>query len=157
MSDYSVRPLCESDHDRIVSVMRFLDPDEVCVVCPYFEVRTWRADTVLMRDGESGDFMGIILAGQVAVRKETAFPGKYTLVAVLDPGAMVGEIPVVEQGVRCATVVAMSDVEMLTLDSDGLERLLAERPDPGVKVLKRIIHVLSLRLRKAYDRLSSLL
>lgn len=157
MADYRARPLCESDRDRIRAAMKFLPPDEVALACPYFELRTWKKDAVLMKDGEAGDFMGIILSGQVAVRKETSFPGKYTLVAVLDPGAMVGEISAVEKGLRSATVVAMGDVELLTLDSAGLERLLAERPPIGVKVLKRIVHVLSLRLRKAYDRLSSLL
>jgi len=157
MADYRARPLCESDGDRIAGVLKFLDPDEAAALCPYFEIRNWAADAVLMRDGEPGDFMGILLSGQLAVRKETSFPGKYTLVAVLDPGAMVGEISAVEQGLRSATVVAMTDVELLTLDSRDLERLLEEKPPLGVKVLKRIIHVLSLRLRKAYDRLSSLL
>jgi CRP-like cAMP-binding protein len=79
------------------------------------------------------------------------------LIAILDRGAMVGEISAVDRGLRTATVAAMEDASLLILTCDALERLIAEKPALGVKLLKRIIHVLSLRQRRAYDRLSALL
>ena len=137
--------------------LRFLSDQESSEICAYLEMRNWESGEVLMKDGEPGDFMGFILAGKLAVKKETKFPGRFTLVAILEPGAMVGEISVVDGGLRTATVVAMERVELLVLTCGSLDRLLDEKPVLGIKVLKRIIHVLSLRQRRTYDRLSTLL
>jgi len=137
--------------------LKFLAPDDIAFFCSYLDHRVWAAGEVLMKDGEPGDFMGFVLDGKLAVKKETNFPGRFTLVAILDRGAMVGEISAVDRGLRTATVVAIQKTEMLLLSCDSMEKLLAEHPALGFKLLKRIIHVLSLRQGRAYDRLSSLL
>ncbi|NTV14591.1 MAG: cyclic nucleotide-binding domain-containing protein [Desulfobulbaceae bacterium] len=149
--------LCKLGDVAQDGVLTFLAPDEVEALCPYLIYQVWNAGEVLMSDGETGDFMGFVMAGKLAVKKETNFPGRFTLVAILDPGAMVGEISAVDLGLRTETVVAMQKTEMLLLSHDSLERLLDEHPPLGIKLLKRIIHVLGLRQKYAYDRLSSLL
>lgn len=149
--------VCDKGVDALSRVLRFLAPEEIALFCRYLDQRVWEAGEVLMNDGEPGDFMGFVLDGKLAVKKETNFPGRFTLVAILDRGAMVGEISAVDRGLRTATVAAMQKTEMLLLSCDNLERLLSEQPALGIKLLKRIIHVLSLRQRRAYDRLSSLL
>jgi CRP-like cAMP-binding protein len=101
--------------------------------------------------------MGFVLDGKLAVKKETRFPGRFTLIAILDHGAMVGEISAVDRGLRTATVAAMEDSRLLVLSCDNLEKMENENPALAFKILKRIIHVLSLRQRRAYDRLSTLL
>jgi CRP-like cAMP-binding protein len=152
-----IKKVCDLGEDTLSLVLKFLTPEEVASICSYLDYRVWDVGEVLMNDGEPGDFMGFVLAGKLAVKKETKFPGRFTLVAILDRGAMVGEISAVDRGLRTATVVAMQNTEMLLLTCDNLEKMLAEKPALGVKLLKRIIHVLSLRQRRAYDRLSSLL
>jgi CRP-like cAMP-binding protein len=149
--------VCELGEDILKTVFRFLSKEELLEFCPYLQHRTWRKGEILMNDGEPGDFMGFVLDGKLAVKKETNFPGRFTLVAILDRGAMVGEISAVDRGLRVATVAAMEDASLLVLSCDALERLIIEKPALGVKMLKRIIHVLSLRQRRAYDRLSALL
>ncbi len=157
MSDYKIGSICELGHETLRRVLNFLNDDEIDKFCPYLEHRTWPKGAVLMGDGEAGDYMGFLLAGKLAVKKETSFPGKYTLVAIHEPGSMLGEISAVERGLRTATVVAMEEAEVLVLTSDNMDKLLQTDPALGIQVLKRIIHILSLRQRKAYDRLSKLL
>jgi len=149
--------VCGLGEVALGSVLKFLTTEEAASFCQYLSYRIWETDDVLMNDGEPGDFMGFVLSGKLAVKKETNFPGRFTLVAILERGAMVGEISAVDRGLRTATVVAMQRTEMLLLSCDHLEKMLAEHPALGIKLLKRIIHVLSLRQRRAYDRLSSLL
>lgn len=149
--------VCDLGKETLRSVFKFLSPEELLEICPYLQYRSWTKGEVLMNDGEPGDFMGFVLDGKLAIKKETRFPGRFTLIAVLDRGAMVGEISAVDRGLRTATVAAMEDVSLLVLSCDNLERLIAEKPALGFKLLKRIIHVLSLRQRRAYDRLSALL
>lgn len=152
-----IKKACDLSAATLSLVLKFLAPDEAASFCSYLDYRVWDSGEVLMNDGEPGDFMGFVLEGKLAVKKETNFPGRFALLAILDRGAMVGEISAVDRGLRTATVVAMQKTEMLLLTCDNLERMLTEKPALGVKLLKRIIHVLSLRQRRAYDRLSSLL
>ena len=156
MGDVTVT-VCDLDKDTLKTVFKFLTKEEVVEICPYLEFRSWSKGHVLMNDGEQGDFMGFVLDGKLAVKKETSFPGRFTLIAILDRGAMVGEISAVDRGLRTATVAAMEDVSLLVLSCDDLERLIAEKPALAFKVLKRIFHVLSIRQRRAHDRLSALL
>lgn len=153
----STGTVCKLGEAALCGALKFLAPDEAASFCAYLDYRVWEAGEVLMNDGEPGDFMGFVLDGKLAVKKETNFPGRFTLVAILDRGAMVGEISAVDRGLRTATVVAVEKTEMLLLSCDNLEHLLTEHPALGFKLLKRIIHVLSLRQGRAYDRLSSLL
>jgi CRP-like cAMP-binding protein len=153
----NITKVCDIAVATLHRVLKFLSPEEVAQFCRFLEYRAWDAGEVLMNDGEPGDFMGFVLEGKLAVKKETDFPGRFTLVAILDRGAMVGEISAVDRGLRTATVVAMQKAELLLLSCDNLERMLQEHPSLGIKLLKRIIHILSLRQRRAYDRLSTLL
>ncbi len=138
-------------------VFKFLTKEEVVSIRPYLDYRVWGAGEILINDGDPGDFMGFVLAGKLAVKKETNFSGRFTLVAILDRGAMVWEISDVDRGLRTATVVAIQKTEMLLITCDSIDRILTDNPSLGVKLLKRIINVLSLRQGRAYDRLSSLL
>ncbi len=149
--------VCDIERDTLKRVLKFLDDEEINELCPYLRYKKWGKGEVLMNDGEQGDFMGFVLDGKLAVKKETSFPGRFTLIAILDRGAMVGEISAVDRGLRTATVSAMEDAGLLVLSCDDLERIVVEKPSLGFKLLKRVIHVLSLRQRRAYDRLSALL
>ena len=145
------------EREEFHEIFPFLTADESEIFCSYLEVQEWPVDGVLMKDGDTGEFMGFLIDGRLAVKKETSFPGKQTLVAILERGSMVGEIAVVEPSPRNATVVAAEKSTLLILTREGLDRLLEENHKLGIKLLKRIIHVLGSRLRKASDRLALLL
>ncbi|HIJ79624.1 MAG: cyclic nucleotide-binding domain-containing protein [Desulfobulbaceae bacterium] len=135
----------------------FLTVAELQDLHPFLEKRVCAQGETLMREGDVGDFMGFLVSGKLAVKKETTFPGKYILVAVLERGSMVGEISVVERGRRTATVIATEESLLMILTADSLDRLVVANPALAIKLLRRVIHVLGSRLRKASDRLSLLL
>ena len=149
-------PACDS-HPRVAAALSFLEPEEARRLCAAMELRSCPAGSELVRDGSPCGFMGFLLSGRLAVRKQTAFPGRHTLVAVLEPGALVGGVPAAEHGVCGAHVAAMEDSELLVIGNGDLERLLNEEPAIGAKLFRKVIQVLGTRLHKAYDRLASLL
>lgn len=142
---------------ELTAILPFFSPQEMEGLLPYLAVRTFAAGDILMQEGDPADFMGFLLAGRLAVKKETTFPGKYILVAVIEQGGLVGELAAVEEGRRNATVVAMEESRLLVLPFAAMTRLLVENNALGVKLLKRIIHVLGHRLRQASERLSWIL
>ncbi|MDH5298086.1 MAG: cyclic nucleotide-binding domain-containing protein [Desulfobulbaceae bacterium] len=149
--------VCSLVREHARAAFRFLNEDEVERLCPYLALRQVPAETVLMREGEGGNLMGFLLRGKLAVKKETSFAGKHILLAILEPGTMVGEVSVVARSPRNATVVAMEESTLLELTDAGFERFLELNPALGVRLLRHIVHVVSLRLRNADDRLALLL
>ncbi|MFC1523538.1 Crp/Fnr family transcriptional regulator [Thermodesulfobacteriota bacterium] len=143
--------------DVLRDVLKFLDDDEVDAFRNYLEYRQWPADSMVMQAGEPGDFMGFLVAGSLMVRKESNFPGKHILMAILDPGSMVGEATVAERCARNATVVAQEDAQLLLLKHESMERLIVDHPDLAIKVLQRIIQVIGRRFKVSSDRLAKLL
>ncbi|MDH3360303.1 MAG: cyclic nucleotide-binding domain-containing protein [Desulfobulbaceae bacterium] len=148
---------CELVKEHAKTVFRFFDQDELEALCQYLQIRQLSADTVLMQEGEPGAFMGFLVSGKLAVRKETGFTGKHILLAILESGSMVGEISAVVHGQRNATVVATEESTILELAGKDFELLVKQHPALGVKFLSQIVNVVGLRLRKADDRLAKLL
>jgi len=145
-----------SDTD-LEAAFGFLSADERRRICPYIELKVCPAKAVLMRENEASNYLGFLAGGRLAVKKETGFKGKYIILAILEQGTVVGESEILGHGPRSSTVIAVEECRLLTLTDDSFNQLLREDPPLGIKLLKRIVYIMSLRLRKAGERLSKLL
>ncbi len=158
MSSEKQGSACEQfPRQSIKAVFKFLSEEEISTLCPYTTLQTWPAEAVIMKEGEPGDFMGFLLSGKLSVRKETSFPGKEVLMAILEKGSLVGEASIVNPSHRNATVVALEKSDLLILTFENMAKLIEANPSLAVKLLQRIIHVVSLRFSKTVERLSKLL
>ena len=129
---------CEVIAENVLAAcLPFLSSDERHALCQYLGYGKYPAGETIMRQGEPGDFMGFVVSGKLAVKKETAFPGKFILVALLQAGAMVGEISVVSRSPRTAMVVAVEESELLLLSHEQARNLLADNPALALTFLKR--------------------
>ena len=138
-----------------VAIFHFLDHDEVEKLVPYLQLRTYKQGEILFKEGEPGNLVCFICSGKMEIKKETDFKGKQVIIAVLSKGSFVGEFALVDGKPRSATVVALEDSETLILKTDQFEKLIETHPKVGVKLLRGIARVLSLRLREAGDRLAA--
>ncbi len=135
----------------------YLLPEECTVLCGFLEYKKCAKGEIFINQGDPGDFMGFLLTGRLAIKKETTFPGKFVLVAILEGGSLVGELSVVESAPRTATVVAMEESEILILPHLKAQKLLEENPHLGMELLKNVISVLGTRLQRSTARLAKLL
>ena len=78
----------------------------------------------IVRTGEPGDAMYLILAGEA----EVLAPNGGAPLAVLQTGDYFGEVALLYDSPRTATVRARGDLTVYTLDRDGFARLLASSP-----------------------------
>lgn len=143
--------------EDLASALQFLESGERQVLQGYLQGREFPLDTLLIEERERADCMAFVVNGRLSVKKLTSFPGKHVLVAILEAGSVVGELSVLERGNRAATVEVLEPCRLLVLSADDFDRLLDEHPKLGIKVLKRILHVVSIRVKKADDRLAKLL
>jgi len=147
----------EPDAKDLASALHYLKTEDRQVLQGYLRGREFPHAEVLMEEQERADCMAFVISGKLAVKKETIFPGKHVLVAILESGSMVGELSVLERGCRAATVDVLETSRLLVLSSDDFDRLLKEHPPLGIDILRRILHVVSIRVKKADDRLARLL
>jgi hypothetical protein len=101
---------------------------------------------VVIGKGELGSEMYMIVTGRVRVFERTA-DGREKALAVLGPGAIVGEMALVSQERRSAWVVAEERTEVLRLDFEALERIRRRFPYTSAKLFRNLARVLAGRLR----------
>jgi CRP/FNR family transcriptional regulator len=105
---------------------------------------------VIIRQGEIGDCMYVVQEGKVEVVREGG-AGEVRL-AVLESGAIFGEMALIERQERSATVRALGEAWALTLDRKGFLRRVQE--DPSLAF--RILEVMSQRIREMSAELARL-
>jgi CRP/FNR family transcriptional regulator len=115
------------------------------------EVRA-RKGQVIFQEGEPGDRLYVITSGKVTLGHK-ASDGRETLLAVLGPGEMFGELSLFDPGARTATAIALTDSTVLGLSRDALRPLLAHRPE----VAEKLLQALAQRLRRTEDALADLI
>lgn len=84
------------------------------------EMQYFAADYTIFEEGTPGDIMYIIKRGQIQVLRDS------TIVATLTDGQFFGEMALVSDEPRNATVKTVTDVEVLTLKKDDFRSLLAD-------------------------------
>jgi len=141
---------------RELRFFHFLAEDDLVDVAAYFNCRQLKTGEVLWREGDAGDEEAFIVGGRVEVKKETEFAGKQVVIGVYSVGTIVGELSILDGRPRAVTAVALQDTDLLLLSRESFDRLLAEHPERGVKLLKGMLLAVSTRLRKAFDRLASI-
>jgi CRP-like cAMP-binding protein len=93
---------------------------------------------VIIRQGDAGDYMYEILDGQVEVLQERK--GMEVRLAVLEKGDFFGEMAIFEREKRSATVRALGEVRVLTVDKKILLRRISEDPSLALRILERMSH-----------------
>lgn len=83
---------------------------------------------LIVRQGDSGDSMYIVVAGQVAIRHE-GMDRAETQVAVVSAGEFFGEASLLTGEARNSNAVAISRVDCYELDKAGLQGIMEQRPD----------------------------
>lgn len=94
-------------------------------------------DKTLFRKGDAGDSLFMIGEGWVKIVTDDALGSQLTL-NQCGPGEAIGEMSLFDQAPRSAGVVALSDVTLLELKRDALLKLLDQRPDVALLVIRGI-------------------
>jgi predicted acylesterase/phospholipase RssA/CRP-like cAMP-binding protein len=93
------------------------------------------AGTVLLRRGEAGDAIYVVVRGRLQVLGED----ERTVLAEIAPGQVVGELALLSRRARNANVRVARDSALLRLDVDAFDRLVAEQPDALLSLTRTIV------------------
>jgi len=146
-----IKNTIESSGDKI-SIFRLLDKDEINKIAELFQLANYPAGSVCVKEGESINYIGIIASGRMKFERHNRITGKPTLLAILEKGSHVGDFSMLQERESLGQVRAVEDTDLLILSHDELDAFMQEHPYIGIKILKGISTVLSIRLKSAIDK-----
>ena len=134
-----------------IPLFRNLSYKEIIRLLNVSKVKTFRAKSEIIREGEAGDEMFVILAGKIRLSKSG------NVILDLERGAHFGEMAFVDKSPRSATATAEIDCRVLRLKRDDFFEIIRKEPVLATKMLWAFVQVLSQRLRKTTEDLSGAL
>jgi serine/threonine protein phosphatase PrpC len=131
-----------------IPLFRYLTYQELVKVLNITYLETYDAGADIIKEGDSGEELYVILAGRVLVSR-----GSQEIVE-LHPGVHFGEMALVDQSPRSATVTARDPARLLVVQRRSFYTLIRKEPVLAVKLLWSFVQVLSRRLRETNEQLS---
>lgn len=137
---------------RRVPLLAALGDAELEAFAPFLRERRYPRGSMVLAQGDSGESLYLIAAGQVKVVLIHE-DGREVILSVLGEGAFFGEMALLDQEPRSAHVVAMTDSMLLQLRREDFQARLRSGPDVAIALLRE----LSRRLRRADETIASLM
>ena len=133
-----------------VDLFRGLDKKDLRLLAASCQERKYPAGSTLMKQGDTGVGLYVITSGKVRVTREGNPDRAEEELDIVGAGSVLGEMALLDDLPRSATVTAVEDVTALLLPVWEFRTTLQTHPDIAV----RLLAVLSRRLRKAENRSS---
>ena len=135
-------------HEIITSIQMFDDFNsaELAEFSRYMRCYHAPQGIEIICEGEAGDFMLLILEGNIEVVKKDV-RGQPQVLSIADPGKTLGEMSLIDGEPRFASCVSLTPVDFAALDRQSLSRMIAEEPALGLKLLMELLILLNQRLR----------
>ncbi len=133
-----------------VDLLAVLEPEQMRQVAERSHERLYPAGGTIIRQGDPGESMFVVMEGRVAVETSDAQAGPVRL-AELGSGEYFGEMSLLTAAPRVATVTAIEETELLELDRDAVRSVLAANP----RLVERLGEALRRRLAEREQALAS--
>ena len=128
-----------------------LDTEAAAALRASLKERAIAKGETLFIEGEPGDSMFLVIEGKLKLG-QTSKDGRESLLAVLGPGEMCGELSLFDPGPRTSTATALTDAIVLSLGQEQLKPWLSGRPELAAALLQ----ALARRLRRTNEAMADL-
>jgi CRP-like cAMP-binding protein len=121
---------------RSIPMFAKVDPAKLKLLAFTSERLEYLSGDELFHQGDYADAAFIILKGEADILVDT--PSGRVRVASLGKNDIIGEIAILCDVPRTATVVAQSDLETLRVSKDGFLHLITQFPQVGIEVMTEL-------------------
>lgn len=133
--------------------MRHLDSSAIQNLERHFDFATIPANRDIIRQDEYGNFMVVLLTGSIAVDRVQPW-GERLRLAETRPGEILGEMSLLDSGIRFSACTTMTESEIAVLSADAMDTMMSADPQLAANLIALLARKLSLRLRVVSARLS---
>jgi CRP/FNR family cyclic AMP-dependent transcriptional regulator len=136
---------------RRVPLFSVLEPSQLEVLARVVIRKTVAKGRSVFSAGEMSQSLYLILSGRTKVQMSDA-EGKEVILAVLGPGEFFGEMALIDDQARSATVVTLETCEFLTMSKEDFRNCLAHNTEMTMLIMRGLVK----RLREADRKIESL-
>lgn len=141
--------------DLLIEIPMFdqIKADDLKILARNMNFMDFQPREVIFTEGDKGDFVCFVTRGALDVVKKNE-KGKDVVIASLGKGRSLGEMSIIDDFPRSATVKAKTQSTLLILTRKNFDQMLEQHPQIGVKLLKGIAKFLSMNMRKTSSLLA---
>jgi CRP/FNR family transcriptional regulator len=125
-----------------------LNEEELNIINKITRVKRYKKDEIIFFEGEKGDYIYIIKKGKVKMLKMNQ-NGDEQILNIFKKDDILAEVILFDKENYPATAIALSEIELFTINSRELSKIFLHHPQITVKVMK----VMSSRLRRAQQNI----
>ena len=133
--------------------MAHLDQGAVERMERFFQFASIPPNRDVIRQDEYGNFMVVLLTGTIAVDRIQPW-GEQLRLAETRPGDILGEMSLLDSGIRFSACTTLTECEIAVLSAEGMDEMMAKDPQLAASLVALLARKLSLRLRAVSARLS---
>ena len=138
------------DPQKTIPLFAGLRPVQAKIVTLMGEFRTFNKGDLIVRQGEMGREMFVLINGRADARLN--IDGTSKLLRTMGRGDVIGEMALIRQNQRTADVIAVDDAEAIVVNERFLHRMQKRYPRIGARIFLNIARILSDRLDDASRR-----
>ena len=139
---------------RRIKILAELSDNQLAHLLQFLETANVAQFTCVCKEGETGDGMYLVLAGELRARKVAE--GQETILATFAAGDFFGDMALFDHGPRSADVIANVDSLLFKMSTANFERLIKEAPALATPFLQAATRTLAARIRADNTRLERL-
>ena len=136
---------------KAVPLFASFPDDQLRLLTPVITRRSLPRSTTVMASGDPTDSLYIVLSGRLKVMMSDA-EGKEVILSILGPGEFFGEMGLIDDAPRSASVVSIEACELLSIAKRDFKKSLAENFEMAQAVMRGLVR----RLRDADRKIGSL-
>jgi CRP/FNR family transcriptional regulator, cyclic AMP receptor protein len=128
--------------------------EDVKTLAEYMGVYRAQANETIIREGDMGDYMLLIVRGEVDILKRGLQREQQQMTSV-GAGTTIGEMSMIDGEPRFATCRTTQATTFSVLTRDNMAKIIHDQPQLGAKILVKLVTMLAARLRQTSGKLMS--
>ncbi|HET7633388.1 MAG TPA: cyclic nucleotide-binding domain-containing protein [Burkholderiales bacterium] len=145
------KPVLNPEVLRAVPLFSLFDHAQLEMLVPFLQIRSYSRNTPVLRAGEETDALYVILSGRVKVLIPDKH-GREVILAVMGPNEFFGEMGLLDQQARSASVETLETSKMVRLSKAGFFGCLENNFGLAMLIIRNLVK----RLRDADRQIESL-
>ena len=131
-----------------------LSDDEMTTLMNYMSLYELNAGETLFKEGEIGQYVSFVVEGKMDVLKKS-ITGTEISIATISHGYAIGEMALIDQAPRSATIKAQTTATLAVLPQSAFKIILKKQQDIGIKILTGFARFQTENLRKTSNQLNA--
>ncbi len=141
-----------------------LAESDLAILSSHAVTKKFAKNTIIINEGDETDSLYIILSGKIKAFLSDEH-GKEIILDMAGPGEYFGEVALLDEAPRSASVMTLEPSSFLIISKDDFKNCVAKNPDIAISLIKELTHrirvltssVKGLALRDVYGRVAETL